>query len=293
MNQEITKPAELMRVATDVAGVCKTIAVKCSVKIQSRQYVRVEGWQAIAAAHGCLLSAKDVERIDGGVRAIGEVRRISDGAVLATAEGFVGDEESAWGNRDEYAKRAMAQTRSMSRAGRSAFAHVVVLMDAGLETTPAEEVPHDGFSDRAPRPTVTQPTRASAAAKTEKKVGPAEEPPPGFLESEPAAPDAPLASKTSIWPEAEFTADTLFISGTVADVLDRMPGKSGKAGPYKVVLVVANGERKMTVDTFHDQLAEVARNLGAGTVDCEAAYEETQSGRWTNRRLVGIRSSQL
>jgi hypothetical protein len=37
----------------------------------------------------------------------------------------------------------MAQTRAMSRAARSVFAHVVVLMDAGLETTPAEEMGHE------------------------------------------------------------------------------------------------------------------------------------------------------
>jgi hypothetical protein len=36
----------------------------------------------------------------------------------------------------------MAQTRAMSRACRSAFGFVVTLMDAGLETTPAEEMTH-------------------------------------------------------------------------------------------------------------------------------------------------------
>jgi hypothetical protein len=48
----------------------------------------------------------------------------------------------------------MAQTRAISRACRSAFAHVVVMMDAGLSTTPAEEVPLGGFDDEpreAPR----------------------------------------------------------------------------------------------------------------------------------------------
>jgi hypothetical protein len=48
----------------------------------------------------------------------------------------------------------MAQTRAISRACRSAFAFVVTMMDAGLETTPAEEVPSEGFSDNnrpAPR----------------------------------------------------------------------------------------------------------------------------------------------
>ena len=45
-----------------------------------------------------------------------------------------------WAKRPEFAKRAMAQTRGISRACRSAFSHVVTLMDAGLMTTPAEEM---------------------------------------------------------------------------------------------------------------------------------------------------------
>lgn len=127
------------RRATEAAALCKEIVNKTVLTIAKRQYVRVEGWQAIATAHGCVGSARDVERVDGGVRAIGEVRRMSDGAVIATAEGFVGDDESTWSSRQEYAKRAMAQTRAISRACRSAFAHVVVMINEKLETTPAEE----------------------------------------------------------------------------------------------------------------------------------------------------------
>jgi hypothetical protein len=41
----------------------------------------------------------------------------------------------------------MCQTRAISRACRSAFAHIVVLIDKSLSTTPAEEVPHGGFED--------------------------------------------------------------------------------------------------------------------------------------------------
>ena len=41
----------------------------------------------------------------------------------------------------------MAQTRAISRAARAVFAHVVVLIDAGLSTTPAEEVPLGGFDN--------------------------------------------------------------------------------------------------------------------------------------------------
>ena len=142
------------RQATDVAGVCKDIVHQTAQSIGGRKYVRVEGWQAIATAHGCVASARDVEKIEGGWRAIGEVRRMDTGSVIATAEGFLGTDEPVWAKRPEYAKRAMAQTRAISRACRSAFAHVVVLIGGGLETTPAEEVPAEGFND-SPRPAPT------------------------------------------------------------------------------------------------------------------------------------------
>ncbi len=54
--------------------------------------------------------------------------------------------------RPDYAIRAMAQTRAISRACRSAFAHVVVMIDASLSTTPAEEVPDHGFDDAPAAP---------------------------------------------------------------------------------------------------------------------------------------------
>lgn len=159
------------RQSTDAAGLCGEIVKQTAKNIQGRQYVAVEGWQAIAIAHGCAASARGVERVEGGVRAIGEVRRMSDGQLIAAAEGFVGEDEPVWfggtmrkwkwgqkrgekvwfdeemPKRPDYAIRAMAQTRAISRACRSAFAHVVVMIDSGLSTTPAEEVPDGGFVD--------------------------------------------------------------------------------------------------------------------------------------------------
>lgn len=157
----VALPQELHRRATDVASVCKEIVTKTAVTIQERKYVRVEGWMSIATAHGCTASARDVEKVEGGFRAIGEIRRVDTGAVIATAEGFVGEDEPTWfggvtqtrngpktlPKRPDYAIRAMTQTRAISRACRTAFAHVVVMMDAGLSTTPAEEVPDGGFQD--------------------------------------------------------------------------------------------------------------------------------------------------
>ena len=173
-----TGNVEAYRASTDAASLCKEIVVATASDIQGRKFVSVEGWQAIAIAHGCTAGARDVERVVGGVRAIGEIRRMSDGAILSTAEGFVGEDEPVWfggkmrkwkwgkergqkvwyeedmPKRADYAIRAMAQTRAISRACRSAFAHVVVMMNAGLSTTPAEEVPDGGFDQEVPRQTV-------------------------------------------------------------------------------------------------------------------------------------------
>ena len=180
------KPQELTRLATDVAGVCKEIVLKTALEIQGRKYCRVEGWQSIATAHGCMSGSRDVQQVvnsEGtliGYKAIGEIRRISDGVLLAQAEGYVGADEVTWfggpkefwegrnktikqmPKRPDYAIRAMCQTRAISRVCRAAFAHVVVLMDAGLDTEPAEEVPEGGFNDapvetQTPAAKVTRP----------------------------------------------------------------------------------------------------------------------------------------
>jgi hypothetical protein len=171
--------AQHIRQATDVAGACREIVMRTAQQIGrgNKKFVCVEGWNSIAVAHGCVASARDVEKVDGGFRAIGEVRRMDNGAVIATAEGFVGDDEPLWANRPTYAKRAMCQTRAMSRACRSAFAHVVVLIDGNLSTTPAEEVPLGGFeeakelnTDKYEEPTAAEVKEITAQLVQEKKT---------------------------------------------------------------------------------------------------------------------------
>lgn len=183
---------ELVRQSTDIASLCREIVIASAIAIQGRKYVRVEGWQAIATAHGCVASARDVKRVEGGMVATGEIRRMQDGQLIATAEGFVGEDEPTWyggesktwdrfkkqevvkilPKRPEYAIRAMAQTRAISRACRGCFAHVVVLMDAGLSTTPAEEVPEGGFTSNFEEPkTETTPEPAPAITDDQAKAG--------------------------------------------------------------------------------------------------------------------------
>lgn len=143
----IERPQDAYRMSTDAAGLCGAIVKQTAKPIQGRKYVTVEGWQAIAIAHGCTASSDHVERVTdegaSGFKAIGIVRRMSDGQEIARAEGFLGDDESTWSRRTVHARRAMVQTRAISRACRSAFAHVVVMIDANLATTPAEEMTYD------------------------------------------------------------------------------------------------------------------------------------------------------
>lgn len=166
-------PHQVIATVNSVAGACKAIVAASAMKIQGRSYVRVEGWQAIAAAHGCTASADSVTAVPGGIAATATIRRLVDGAILGQAEGFVGDDERMWAGRPMYARRAMAQTRAISRACRSAFAHVVVAMNAGhgtdFSTTPAEEIPQDDDSepqrhDRSATPPAATPPAATATA---------------------------------------------------------------------------------------------------------------------------------
>ena len=238
------------RQATDVAGVCKDIVHQTAQSIGGRKYVRVEGWQAIATAHGCVASARDVEKIEGGWRAIGEVRRMDTGSVIATAEGFLGTDEPVWAKRPEYAKRAMAQTRAISRACRSAFAHVVVLIGGGLETTPAEEVPAEGFND-SPRPA---PTPRQVPRLAEEIID---------VVAERVAPAAPIRKKqpvAAVEEGADWTT-ARFIKGNRQD-------KTSKAGKpftkWGAFLEMDGAEKAVWANTINRDLGETIDALEQG-----------------------------
>lgn len=170
--------ASLMRRASDVAGVCREIVLRTAMELQGKRYVKVEGWQSIAAAYGCIPSIREVVEEERGVRAIAELRR-HDGAVLATAEGYCGLDEPRWATQPMYARRGMASTRAISRVCRSAFAFCVVLIDGNLSTTPAEEIPQGGdvvdVQPVAPRPSPPRQSASSAgperSAKTRVRFG--------------------------------------------------------------------------------------------------------------------------
>lgn len=142
------------RQTTDIAGVVRDLVLSLTIKIGDRRYLPVVGYQAIANGYGCVGSCSKVERVEGGWLATGEVRRMSDGAVIATGFGFAGDDEKASWAKAEFSRMSMSQTRSIGRACRSAFAFIVPIIDKGLETCSAEEMPsvEGSVVDRAALP---------------------------------------------------------------------------------------------------------------------------------------------
>ncbi len=266
------------RQATEIASICKDIVTKTAQNIQGRKYVRVEGWQSIANAYGCVASAKDVERIETGFRAIGQVRKMDTGVVICEAEGFVGDDERTWAKRDEFAKRAMAQTRAISRACRSAFAFIVTYMDAGLETTPAEEVPAEGFND-SPRPApANRPAPRQVPRLAEEIID---------VVAERVEPKAPIRKKqpvAAVEEGADWTT-ARFIKGNRQD----KTSKAGKSYTQWGVFVEIDGAEKAEwLNTINREVGETIDALENG----ENVLLQVMTDDY-GRKLAAIRTSDV
>jgi hypothetical protein len=105
----------------------------------------------------------------------------------------------------------------------------------------------------------------------------------------PAA-DAPAAAPAGgfreFWNEQEITQQTTIVVASIEAVNEpRKSDKTGKFGPYKID-VQADGQL-FTVDTFDKTLAEIC--MASGDAMREVAFDETVNGRFTNRKLVGVR----
>jgi hypothetical protein len=141
---QANKPADLVRAATEAANALASVieSKKLYNSISGRRYTRVEGWTTLAAMLGCLPREVSVVRRENGTyEATVELARMTDGVVLTRASAECGMDEKTWANRADYARRSMAVTRATSKACRLAFSWVMVL--AGFEATPSEEIPAD------------------------------------------------------------------------------------------------------------------------------------------------------
>ena len=151
---QASSPQELINAATAIATPLGKLIEdrKLYSNIQGKKYVRCEGWTTLAAMLGSTAHEVDVvEHPEGTFTATVELRRLSDGQSIARASAECGTDEPSWKVRARYARRSMALTRATAKAARLAFSWVMVL--AGYEPTPQEEIPQDedrGMPDAIP-----------------------------------------------------------------------------------------------------------------------------------------------
>jgi len=139
------RPSDLVGFWKNAADTLQIIVkeAKLSVKIQGRDYMKFEGWQAVAGFFGATASVESTKPVydSVGVLVGFEARAVvidKKGREISAAEAFCGKDEPSWAKKPDFQLRSMAQTRASAKALRNVFAGVVVL--AGLAATPAEEM---------------------------------------------------------------------------------------------------------------------------------------------------------
>jgi len=140
-------PVDVLPAAIEVATALKKVVTKQGLvsNIQGKAYPHVEAWTMLGGLVGVFASTEWTRRTDDGqgweARVVARTRT---GDLVGAAEAQCTRSESTWKNRDDYALRAMAQTRATSRALRQPLGWVMVL--AGYEATPDAEMPPPGSS---------------------------------------------------------------------------------------------------------------------------------------------------
>lgn len=136
-------PVEVLDKASAVATALASVIDRQNmfVSIRGKKHVTIDGWQTLGSMLGVtavVVSTSEISEGDWEARA--EARTL-DGRVVGAADAMCCKAEGGnWGPKaTSNARRAMAQTRAMSRALRGPLGFVVNL--AGYQATAAEEMP--------------------------------------------------------------------------------------------------------------------------------------------------------
>lgn len=141
-------PAEALEGMTVVARMLRDVCLKQNliVKIGQSEHPRVEAWTFCGSLLGVFPIVVWTHPVLEGEQKVGwEARaeaRTRAGEIVGAGEAQCLRGERTWKGRDDFALRAMAQTRAVSRAMRGPLGFVMQL--AGFNPTPAEEMPAPG-----------------------------------------------------------------------------------------------------------------------------------------------------
>lgn len=165
-------PAEVLKRAQSTADALMPVVREKSLiaNIQGKEHLTVEAWQTLGAMLGVTPVCVWTRALEDGWEARVEARTL-DGRVIGAAEAECLRAESTWKSRDDYALRSMAQTRATSKALASVLRFVATL--AGVQGTPAEEMPRDGGSNiKQPDAPATGPQKGKVTYELNQHIPP-------------------------------------------------------------------------------------------------------------------------
>lgn len=224
-----------------------------------KRYVKVGGGIAVAQALGYAITVGDVkfDRESDDVPFYTASASLIDavtGAVVATAEGYVGMDESRWVDAALYARRSMTQTRAVAKLCRVNFGAMYVMLGASSDT-PAEEIP-DGNPVR----------RVQPAARPAAKVLPAKGKPNNTLTVVEVAEDKRGMGAKGEWVRYKVT----FAEGVTAKTFSGSHVKTLNEAMKKGVMVdVALEEGKFGNDLKEVRLSNVRIDDGGDDVPAQ------------------------
>jgi len=147
------------------------VRAKYTQVIQGRNYLTVQGAQAIASSLGytsgtaSLRHVEPTESVAGYWEATCTV--LLNGVVVGSGIGSVFDDERPWNGRPQFARQMMAQTRATGRALKGVMGWAFAALD--YEGSIAEEMPEEASrmpqDAPAPRKALAAPSKASKPAE--------------------------------------------------------------------------------------------------------------------------------
>jgi len=145
------------------------------VSMQGKSYMCVAGGIAVANALGYAISVGDVEyeKTEGKYKAQATMTDVNTGAAVATAWGYVFEDESRWMKGPKFALYSMTQTRAEAKLCRANFGNIYTLLGASSDT-PAEEMMGVEQSSAPAAAPVQQQSSSVEGVKAPRKPQPAE-----------------------------------------------------------------------------------------------------------------------
>ena len=175
MNELITNEINPGAIVKRNEEVCRIVGpivrAKYTQVIQGRNYLTVQGAQAIASSLGYTSGTASLRHVEPTDTVAGYWEAtctvLLNGVIVGSGIGSVFDDERPWNTRPQFARQMMAQTRATGRALKGVMGWAFAALD--YEGSIAEEMPEEASrmpqEASAPRKALAAPSKASKPAE--------------------------------------------------------------------------------------------------------------------------------